>query len=115
MARVPVANPFRQSGSRSASTTASSAKAAKKSAAKPTADKWTEDDQAAAHAQGWELAEIVDERTLRVFYEIQLYGVLFDHDGFARAFVSTQKTPLATKALAIVFKTKAGDVGRKKK
>lgn len=117
MARVPVANPFRQSGSRSTTTTASSAKAAKKTAAKPPVDEWTEDDQANAALEGWGVFEIIDNTTHRLFYEIQLCSIRFDDDGCARFFVTerAKKDPLAQKAIRIVFSSKAGAQARTKK
>lgn len=114
MARVPVANPYRFKGSPSTTSTASTAKAAK--SADDRAETWTEEDQACAHEQGWGVFEIYDGR--RLFFEIQLFGVLFDNDGFARRFVADREKAcdaLAIKAMRIVFRSKAAAPPRKKK
>lgn len=100
MAQIPVANPFRQQRP-----------APIKRRAKPVVE-WSLDDQQQAHVQGWGLFEIVDEQTRKVFFEIQLHGVRFDNDGYARAFVMDRNKAgdeLAIKAFRAVYRSKAGD------
>lgn len=108
MARVPVANPFREKGARSTA----------KAAAKSPVDSWTEDDQAEAMLQGWGVFEIIDGQSHKLFLEVQLHGVRFDQDEYARLFVAEREKAgdaLAKKAVRVVFRSKAGSQSRTKK
>lgn len=117
MARAPVAKKSRLNESRSSSTIASSAKAKKKTADSLDAD-WAQHDQDAAAVQGWGLFECIDmDKPRKVFYEVQEWGVRFENASFARAFVLKQSNSgdaLATKAIRLVFRSKAGFSGKKK-
>lgn len=118
MAPAPVAKKSRPSASRSSSTTASSAKGARKNAESSDVE-WRPRDQEDALAQGWEIVECIDEKTTKVFFEVMYsIGSRFTTDNAARAFVMNQNKAgdeLAIRALRLVFRSKAGETGRKKK
>lgn len=60
----------------------------------------------------------IDEKTRKVFFEVMYSDARFATDNAARAFVMNQNKAgdeLAIRALRVVFKSKAGDTGRKKK
>ncbi len=115
MARAPAANRFHLNALRSTSSRASTAKGKKKPAA---GAEWTAEDRAAAQLQGWDVFDIVDNTTAKLFMEIQEYGPRFEHGGFARAFVIDQIKAgdvLALKATRLVFRSKVGAQARTKK
>lgn len=117
MAPAPVAKKSRPSASRSTTSTASSAKAGAKSGASDSVD-WRPRDQEDARAQGWELVECIDEKSLKIFFEVMYVDARFASDNLARAFVMEQNKAgdeLAIRALRLVFRSKAGETGRKKK
>lgn len=117
MARVPAGKKSQPKESRSSSTTASSAKAKKKTADSLDVD-WAQADQDAAFIQGWGLFEVIDmDKPRKVFYEVQEWGARFENASFARAFVLKQSNSgdaLASKAIRLVFRSKAGFSGKKK-
>lgn len=61
----------------------------------------------------------IDEKTRKVFFEVMYSaGSRFTTDSAARAFVASQHKAgdnLAVHALRVVFRSKAGETGRKKK
>ena len=100
-------------GFRSDTSTARSAKV-KKSAAP---EAWSPADNDQAELQGWGVYEIVDDGTLKVFFEIQAHGTRFKDDNITRDFVASRDKagdPLAAKAQRVVFRSKAGTKVRKK-
>ena len=118
MAPASAAKTSRPRASRSGTTTASSAKAAAKDDAKDGTE-WSARDQEDARAQGWELVECIDEKTRKIFFEVMYCaGSRFTADGAARAFVMNQNKAgdeLAIRAMRVVFRSKVGETGRKKK
>lgn len=61
--------------------------------------------------------ECIDEKSHKLFFEVQAHGARFAHDGLARAFVMNQNKAgdeLAIKALRAVFRSKTGATQRRK-
>lgn len=113
MATARAARKSRPRASRSDTTTASSAKDAKNEAAD-----WSERDQEAAVAEGWGVFTCIDEKTHKVFLEMQAEGDRFDTDNKAReyiAFKSKAGDALALRAIRAVFRSKAGATPKKGK
>lgn len=117
MVRASAGKTSRPNASRTSSTTASRAKPRKKEPLPPD-DNWTARDAEDAALQGWELWECIDEKTLKIFFEVFSFGSRFEKDALARAFVMERNKAgdeLAIKALRAVFRTKAAPTPRRKK
>jgi len=114
MVRVSVVKKSTRAASTSATSTARSAKASQNAVD----TSWSDHEGSESAAQGWGVYECVDEKTTKVFFEIQTFGTRFKHDEAARVHVAGMAKggdALALKALRIVFRSKVSDKAKGKK
>jgi hypothetical protein len=115
MASVNAAKKSPRNASRTTSSSASTARP-KTSASNDAAEfVWTAAEQAMAAAQGWGVYECIDEKSHKIFFEMQSHGPRFVSDNEARAFIMNQNKAgddLAIKAMRIVFRSKVGVAAR---
>lgn len=117
MAPANAAKKYTRPASRTASTPASTAPRRQKASNDADACEWRAADQEQAAQQGWGVFTCIDEKTLKVFMEMQAHGPRFGSDNAARDFIMQQNKAgdeLAIKAMRVVFRSKAGTQARSK-